>query len=180
MSQIQTIQSLRMSWTEFLYTNVAMAPLWFVVRLYVGGVWLHASWEKLHSPLWVGSQAGVAVKGFLMGALQKTSGEHPDVQGWYAYFVEHFALQHTVLFSYLVTFGELFVGIALILGLFTATAAFFGAFMNMNYLLAGTVSINPILLILEILLIAAWRIAGWWGLDRYVLPKLFHPAPEKP
>jgi thiosulfate dehydrogenase [quinone] large subunit len=44
-----------------------------------------------------------------------------------------------------VAYGELIVGIALLFGAFTGVAAFFGLFMNLNYLLAGTVSINPIL-----------------------------------
>lgn len=149
-----------------------MSWAWLIVRVYVGWQWLEAGWTKLHSPVWTGDQAGLAVKGFLTGALQKAGGAHPDVQGWYAAFVDGFALHHTVLFSYLVSYGELLVGIALILGMFTSVAAFFGAFMNMNYLLAGTVSINPLLLILEVLLIAAWRIAGYVGLDRFVLPRL--------
>ncbi len=68
--------------------------------------------------------------------------------------------------------GELLVGIALILGLFTGIAAFFGGFMNMNYLLSGSIAINPIMLLLAFLLITAWRTAGWWGADRWVLPAL--------
>ena len=67
-------------------------------------------------------------------------------------------------------FGEVLVGIALILGLFAGAAAFFGAFMNFNFLLAGTVSTNPILLVLAIGILAAWRTAGYIGLDRWVLP----------
>jgi thiosulfate dehydrogenase (quinone) large subunit len=47
--------------------------------------------------------------------------------------------------------------------------------MNFNYLLAGSVSTNPILLALAILLVLAWKIAGWWGLDRWVLPLLGTP-----
>jgi thiosulfate dehydrogenase [quinone] large subunit len=62
-----------------------------------------------------------------------------------------------------------------LLGLFTGIAAFFGAFLNMNFLLAGTVSVNPILLILQLFLILAWRIAGWIGLDRLLLPLLGVP-----
>jgi thiosulfate dehydrogenase [quinone] large subunit len=54
----------------------------------------------------------------------------------------------------------------------TALAAFFGGVMNLNYLLAGSVSSNPILLVLEIGLMLAWRIAGWWGGDRWLLPVL--------
>ncbi len=52
----------------------------------------------------------------------------------------------------------------------TGLAAFFGGFMNFNYLLAGSVSVNPILLVLEIGLVLAWRIAGWWGIDRWLVP----------
>jgi hypothetical protein len=36
--------------------------------------------------------------------------------------------------------------------------------MNASYLFAGTVSTNPVLLLPAILIILAWRIAGYWGL----------------
>lgn len=136
----------------------------------MGYVWLMAGWEKLISPAWIGAKSGTALTGFALGALKKTAGAHPDVQSWYAWFLQHVVLPHAAVFSYLVTFGEVLVGVALLAGALTGVAAFFGAFMNINYLLAGTVSVNPILLVIEVLLIAAWRTAGWWGLDRLVLP----------
>ena len=64
---------------------------------------------------------------------------------------------------------------ALILGIFVGLAAFFGGFMNMNYLLSGTVSTNPMLLAIAILLVLAWKTAGWWGLDRWLLGVLGTP-----
>jgi thiosulfate dehydrogenase [quinone] large subunit len=67
------------------------------------------------------------------------------------------------------------VAIALILGFLTGIAAFFGIFMNLNYLLGGSVSTNPILFTIGLLLILAWKTAGWWGLDRWVLPALGSP-----
>lgn len=162
-------EQLCIPWTQFLFTSTKLSALWLVVRIYVGWQWLAAGWEKITSPVWTGSKAGSALHGFVTHALEKTSGAHPDVQGWYASFLRNFVDHHTVLFSYLVAYGEVLVGIALILGIFTALAAFFGGFMNMNYLLAGTVSINPVLLILEFLLLLAWRTAGWLGLDGYIL-----------
>jgi len=74
-----------------------------------------------------------------------------------------------------VTFGEVAVGIGLIIGLLTGIAAFFGVFMNMNFLLAGAVSINPIIGGLAIFLVLAWRIAGYYGVDRWLLPLLGTP-----
>lgn len=155
----------------FLFSNTKLSWLWLLIRIYVGWQWLIAGWDKVISPVWVGDKAGVAVHGFLTGALVKTAGVHPDVQGWYAYFIKTIALPNSEIFSYMVAFGELFVGIALILGAFTGIAAFFGAFMNANYLFAGTVSTNPALLILEIFIICAGKAAGWYGLDRFILKK---------
>lgn len=161
--------------SRFLFANTATAWFWLVVRLYVGWEWLHAGWTKFQSPAWVGDNAGAAVTGFLNGALAKTGGAHPDVQGWYASFIQNVGLPNAEVISYVVTYGEILVGAALILGLFTGIAAFFGSFMNLNFLLSGTVSLNPVLLILQLFLVLAWRVAGWFGLDRYVLPRLGTP-----
>jgi len=161
-----------------------------IVRVYVGYEWLTAGWEKLtgHSIsigsfgetskggpwVWSGHD-GAALKGFIAGAVAQTKGTNPAVQSWYAAFLQSFVLPHAALFAYLVTFGEVLVGIALILGLLTGIASFFGVFMNLNYVLAGTVSTNPILGFLALFLVLAWRIGGYYGLDRYVLPLLGTP-----
>ena len=73
------------------------------------------------------------------------------------------------------------VGIGLIIGLLTGFAAFFGALMNMSFLLAGSASSNPVLFTLAIGIMLAWKVAGYYGLDRYVLPMLgtpWHPGPD--
>src|SRR5439155_1301618 len=56
-----------------------------------------------------------------------------------------------------------------------AIAAVAGAFMNMNFMLAGSASSNPVLLILAVVLILAWKTAGYLGLDRFLLPLLGTP-----
>jgi thiosulfate dehydrogenase (quinone) large subunit len=167
---------------RFFFADTRLALFWTIIRIYVGYEWLIAGWGKLTNPagVWVGEKAGAAVTGFLTGALQKADGVHPDVQGYSAWFFREVALPNAAFFSYLVTFGEIAVGIALILGLFTGIAAFFGAFMNASYLFAGTVSTNPLLLILAMLLVLAWRVAGYWGLDRFVLPKVGVPGEPRP
>jgi thiosulfate dehydrogenase [quinone] large subunit len=157
---------------HFLFSSKRMAWVWLVVRLYVGYEWLVAGIAKVTSPVWLGAGAGGAVKGFAMGALAKTGGEHPDVQWWYVWFLQHVVLPHASLFSNMVAVGEVAVGAALVLGCLTGVAAFFGMFMNLNYLLAGTVSINPQLFVLQLFLVLGYRFSGYIGLDRYVLPGL--------
>jgi thiosulfate dehydrogenase (quinone) large subunit len=158
-----------------LFEDVRLSWIWLIVRLYVGYEWVTAGLEKLQSPLWTGSQAGTALSGFVKGALTKSTGDHPDVQGFYGGFLQNVVLPNAAVWSYLISWGETLVGIALILGLFTGIAAFFGSFMNANYLLAGTVSTNPILFFLATWLVLAWKTAGWIGLDHWVLPALGTP-----
>ncbi len=161
--------------SKLLFADTRLAWLWLIVRVYVGWEWLSAGWGKLHNAAWVGDTAGQALSGFLKGALAKTAGAHPDVQGWYGMFLEKFVLTHPVVWAHIITYGELLVGVGLILGAFTGIAAFFGVFMNMNYLFAGTVSSNPVLALLGLFVVFAWRTAGWWGADRWLLPWLGAP-----
>ncbi len=158
-----------------LFGDVRWAWLWLILRLSAGWQWLQAGWEKLHDPVWTGGKAGTALTGFVTGALTKASGAHPDVQSWYAWFLQNAVLPNAAAWGFVVSWGEFLVGVALILGIFTGIAALFGGFMNMNYLLAGTVSTNPILFLIAMALILAWKTAGWWGLDRWVLPALGTP-----
>ena len=63
----------------------------------------------------------------------------------------------------------------MIIGLFVGIAAFFGAMLNFSFGLAGVAGVNPVFLVVEVLLILAWRNAGYLGLDRYVLPAIGTP-----
>ena len=158
-----------------LFGEVRWAWVWLILRLYVGYEWLSAGWEKLSTATWTGSKAGVALAGFINGALTKSTGAHPDVQDWYAAFLQHIVLPNVTAWSFLISWGETLVGVALVLGIFTGIAAFFGSFMNVNYLMAGTVSTNPILFAIATWLVLAWKTAGWWGLDRWALRALGTP-----
>ena len=158
-----------------LFGSIRWSWIWLVARVYLGWEWIQPGWEKLHNSAWVGAKAGTALSGFINGALQETSGAHPNVQPWYASFLKSVILPHVATWSHVVSWGETLVGVALILGAFTGIVAFIGMFMNFNYMLAGSVSINPLLFVLGLGIFLAWKIAGWWGLDRWLLPLLGTP-----
>jgi thiosulfate dehydrogenase [quinone] large subunit len=159
--------------SRFFLATSGAAALWFVLRMNVGAQWLAAGWEKVQDPAW--GTSGGALKGFVAGALSKAGGDHPSVQGWYADFLRNVVQPNAGLFSFLITWGEVAVGLGLLLGALTGIAAGFGVLMNLNYLLAGTVSINPVLGTFGLFLCFAWRVAGWIGLDRWLLPALGLP-----
>ena len=165
---------------RFLFADVRFSWFWLIIRLYMGYDWLTAGWEKVTNPAWVGAQSGSALTGFVNGALQQTTGAHPNVEAWYAWFLQNIVLPAAPVWSWIVAFGELLVGVALILGIFTGLAAFFGGFMDVSYLMAGSISINPILFVFATWIVLAWKTAGWIGLDRWILPALGAPwRPEK-
>jgi thiosulfate dehydrogenase (quinone) large subunit len=175
---------------RFLFADTRMAWLWLIVRVYVGYQWLTAGFDKLTGySITVGdtfgthvgnswiftSHLGAPIQGFAQSGIAQATGAHPGVQGWFAWFLQNVVIPGSGFFAYLVTFGEVLVGLGLILGVLTGIAAFFGVFMNMNFLLAGAVSINPIIGGLAIFLVLAWRVAGYWGVDRWLLPLLGTP-----
>ncbi len=110
------------------------------------------------------------MRGFLERAVTLASGERPSVTGWYAWIIENIFLPIAPVMSYLVAFGETLIGIALIVGFLTGLMAFLGGLMNVAFLLAGTLSSNPVMFLLATWIVLAWRIAGYYGLDYWVLP----------
>jgi thiosulfate dehydrogenase [quinone] large subunit len=78
-------------------------------------------------------------------------------------------------FGPLIAYGELLVGVALIVGAFVGVAAFAGALMNWNFIMAGAASTNALLFVLAILLMLSWKAAGYIGLDYYLLPLVGTP-----
>lgn len=159
---------------RFLFSSTRLAWLWLILRVYLGWSWLTSGWGKISGGAWMG---GEPLKGFWTGAVQvPAEGRPPIAFDWYRNFLQFMLDQgwHQW-FAPLIAYGEVLVGIALILGALTGIAAFFGAFMNWNFIMAGAASTNGMLLTLAVLLVLAWKVAGWWGLDRWLLPLLGTP-----
>lgn len=151
-----------------------LGMVWLAARLFVGWKFLEAGWEKVTGSEWLSSTEGV--HGFLSGAgsPEATAGEHASVSHWYAWLVNNVFLHVQGLLSYLVPLGEVAIGIGLILGIFTLGAAFFGAMLNLLFMLSGSLSagVNPIMFGLELLIMFAGAAAYVYGVDRILLPQI--------
>lgn len=161
---------------QALFGSTRWAWIWLIARLYVGYTWLTSGLGKLGNPGWV--QSGEALKAFWERAVAiPDAPARPAIAfGWYRGFLQALLDSGSYTwFSKLVVAGEILIGLALLLGMFTGIAAFFGGFMNWNFMMAGSASINPVLFFLAVLLVLAWKTAGWWGLDRWLLPLLGSP-----
>ena len=143
--------------------------LWFALRIWLGWQWLTSGMGKFGNPAWMAG--GEALQGFWSNAVRiPETGRPPIAFDWYRGFLQFLLdTQAYTWFSKLVVYGELLVGIALIIGAFTGIAAFFGAMMNWNFMMAGSASTNPVLFIIAVGLILAWKVAGYIGADYYLL-----------
>jgi thiosulfate dehydrogenase [quinone] large subunit len=158
---------------KFIFHHTQASWLWLAVRLWVGWQWLEAAGRKLTNPAWMDG-SGRAILGFWDKALGTTPDGQPQISfDWYRGFIQLLVDHHAEgWFSKLIVCGELAVGLGLILGAFTGLAAAGGLLMSESYMLAGTAATSPLLALFEILLIFAWKTAGYIGLDRFLLPTL--------
>jgi thiosulfate dehydrogenase [quinone] large subunit len=160
---------------RLLFSSTRLSWLWLIIRVYLGWEWLTAGWAKFNNPAWV--QTGEALKGFWTGAVKISATGKPVISyDWYRVFIQFMLDQGWYTwFAKVIVFGELAIGLALIVGAFVGLAAFGGALLNWNFIMAGSASSNAVLFTLAILLTLAWKVAGWYGLDRFLLVRIGTP-----
>ncbi|PFQ92353.1 DoxX family protein [Bacillus cereus] len=157
---------------QFLRENKAVSFVLAVIRVYLGYKWLMAGIGKLQGK-------GFDATGYLQGAIEKSKGAQPAVQSWWASFLQDFAIPNVDLFNTLVTWGEILVGIGLIVGCLTKTAVFFGLVMNFSYMFSGSIGVNPEMVILSMFVLVSGMNAGKFGIDGFVIPKVLGSKTQK-
>jgi thiosulfate dehydrogenase (quinone) large subunit len=166
---------------RFLFQNTIASWFWLAVRVYVGYNFLTSGWGKFTGGKWLDGTGG-SILPFWQNAVKiPDAPAKPAITfDWYRSFLQFMIDTNAApWFSYAIVFGEIAVGLGLILGAFVGLAAAGGLLMNMAFMLAGTTSTNPVMAILAVLLILAWKNAGYVGLDRYLLPILGTPWEQK-
>ena len=162
------------SW-RLLLGNVFFALFWLPVRFFVGRDWLSAGWHKVVDPEW--TQSGVALQSYWERASAiPEQGRPPITYDWFRQFLQYMLDNGWYTwFAKLIAWGEVLVGLGLLVGALVGIAAFFGTVMNFSFMLAGSASSNPVLFGLAVFLVLAWKVAGYWGLDRWLLSMLGTP-----
>jgi thiosulfate dehydrogenase (quinone) large subunit len=161
---------------KFLFEDTRLAPLWAVIRVLLGLAWVDAGLHKTSSPAWM--ETGAALQGYWTKAIAiPDAPARPAISfDWYRSFLQGLLDSGSyVWFAKLIAVGEVLVGVALIVGAFVGIAAVFGGLMNWNFMMAGSASTNPLLFLAAIVLVLAWKTAGYYGLDRFLLPYLGTP-----
>jgi thiosulfate dehydrogenase (quinone) large subunit len=160
---------------KWLTNDARAAWIWLPLRIWLGWQWIDAATHKISEPGWV--VTGESLQGYWMNAVKiPETGRAAITFDWYRSFLQFMLdIQAYTWFGKLVAYGELLIGIALIIGAFTGIAAFFGGFMNWNFMMAGSASSNPLLFVIAVGLILSWKVAGYIGADFFLLRWLGTP-----
>lgn len=171
----QTVEVEGPAFTRYLFSNTRAGLIWLPIRIFLGFQWIEAGWHKLTDEGWVGG--GASLLGYWENAVKIPEQGRPPISfEWYRSFLQ-FLIDNQAQgwFAWLITLGEIAIGVGLLAGALVGFAAFFGALMNMSFLLAGSASSNPVLFTFAIGLMLAWKVAGYYGVDRWLLPRLGVP-----
>lgn len=120
------------------------------LRAFVGVVWIHAGIEKIISPEFFAN---------FPKTIAYFASKNPN--GFFIDFLSNFVAPNSAVFSRLVAYGELLVGLGLLFGLLTNISAAVGLFLNiMFYLGAGwtsisTATLNVQMIVLQIIILSA-------------------------
>jgi thiosulfate dehydrogenase [quinone] large subunit len=164
---------------RLLFNDTRFSSVWFVIRVLIGLSWLQSGVGKLGNPAWM--ETGAALQGFWNNAVAIPEAGRPAIAfDWYRGFIQGMLDSGSyVWFAKLVAIGETMIGVALVLGAFVGVAALFAAFMNWNFVMAGAASSNALMGLGAVLLVLAWKNAGYYGLDYFLLPLLGTPWGRK-
>jgi thiosulfate dehydrogenase [quinone] large subunit len=159
---------------HFLTSAKQAAPLFVGIRLFLFLEWYQAFSGKWANPAW---HSGAALEGYWTRAITPgATGATPTTFVQYRAFLQWLIDTDAAgWFTYIIMGGELAIALGLLFGGLTGWAAFFGFLMNMSFLLAGTTSTNPLLVMLELICMFGYSVAGYWGLDRWLLPYIGTP-----
>jgi thiosulfate dehydrogenase (quinone) large subunit len=149
---------------------------WIAVLRIVVGVWfLKAVWTKVTLEYLFGVVPYPLVSSRFLAFHPKRVAEFAagNPVAWYKDFLEQVVLPRSALFATLQTYGEVAVGIGLVLGLVVGLTALVGIFLTVNFGLAtqwmsfGQQGFH-VLLLTSMVLFLCTRAGRAWGVDRWL------------
>ena len=152
------------------------AQAWIaLLRIVVGAWFLKAVWTKLTiAGFWAIPYPAVSPRFLAFHPKRVAEFAAGNPVGWYKDFLENVVLPNAALFAKLQTYGEVAVGVGLIVGLLTGLAAAIGLFLTLNYGLASQwMSFGQqgfhLLLVTSMIIFLGSRAGRAWGIDDLLL-----------
>jgi thiosulfate dehydrogenase [quinone] large subunit len=137
------------------YASIA----WLAVRVWVGCMWIQAGWSKVfgaENPYFLHNN-GAGVAGF--------AGHGAAAYSWWGSVMHSFVVPNASWIAVVVAFGELAIGLGLVVGFLTRTAAVCSLLLLFTYIMSGTASVCAFYALCALIVLATWRTSTWIGVD---------------
>jgi uncharacterized membrane protein YphA (DoxX/SURF4 family) len=159
-----TSRAPRIALLTWPFRSLLTSPVWLVLRLYLASVWLEFGISKVRG----GWLDGGGLHGLLSAV---AAGQTPAPFPFYAGLAE--LLVQTGMdrvLSVALPFAEVAVGLAFLTGVLIVPAAVGAIVLNLNLVLSGVASLHfdGRIIALQVLLLLAWRVAGYLGLGTLI------------
>jgi thiosulfate dehydrogenase [quinone] large subunit len=159
------------------FRSTLTSPVWLVLRLYLASVWLQFGVAKIRG----GWLSGDGLHGLLSAV---ASGQTPAPFPFYTRLIDVLLLGTGLdrVLSVMMPLAEVAVGLAFLTGVMLVPAAVLATVLNLNLILSGVASIHfdGRIIALQVLLLAAWRVAGYLGLGTLARRWWRHTHPRRP
>ena len=157
------------------FTHRYTAAGWLALRLYLGWVWLQFSISKFQSGWLTSDPIGMLFTSIAKGSLPVPLPFYRDIAATLL------SLGVSPLISHIMPFLELAVGLAFLSGVLVTPAAVGAILLNTNIILSGVgiLAFDGRIIVLQMLLIMARRVAGQIGLERLLVRSIPHLKPIK-
>ena len=147
------------------FGNRFASPIWLLARFYLGYVWFTMGYSKLSAGFLTADPTGDMLRLTGDGLMPVPLEAYRPVARWLV------DLGVTPLLSHSMPFLEMAVALAFISGILIVPAALGATLLNANFLLAGVaiVALDVRVIALQLLLILAFRVAGYIGVQRVAM-----------
>lgn len=147
------------------FTNYLASPIWLVVRLYLAYLWFNFGISKLQSGWLTSDPVGAMLQGVANGTIKVPFEFYRGVAQMLI------STGATTILSHTMPFLELAVALSFATGVLVVPAAIGATLLNVNFILSGIAQINldGKFIVLQLLLVMAYRIVGMIGFQRLVV-----------
>jgi thiosulfate dehydrogenase [quinone] large subunit len=132
---------------------------WLAVRVWIGCMWVQAGWSKVfgaENPAFLHNN-GAGVAGF--------AGHGVAAYSWWGSIMHSFVVPNASWIAVIVAFGELAIGLGLVVGFLTRTAAVCSLILLITYIMSGTAGVTGFYALCALIVLATWRTSTWIGVD---------------
>ncbi|EIT83690.1 hypothetical protein A374_19260 [Fictibacillus macauensis ZFHKF-1] len=140
------------------WVHMVLGFVFSIARIVFGFMWIQSGYEKLTG-------------GFGVESLIPVIAQNTDSPEWFKEFFANVVSPYSSLFDIIIPWGELLIGVGLLIGLFITPALVMSIFVNVNYILGDMIFTYPTQILFATILLVALPYTALISTGRFICKK---------